>query len=181
MSAIDGFSIPLPPAIAGSNIHHDGWHPVNPQTTPFNSGKDDAFSRQPGQIYLRLIPCTGVWERTQPSIEGSSDRNLDEGMRPCSRNHHTQCSAGKRKEYPLTMSRPMVYGAQISRFPRKPTQTVKETGPHAIPESVLFKIVPSAPRSAFITSQNSDSSQVSTSPSSTFWTKSAQFGGSIVK
>jgi hypothetical protein len=29
VGAIDGFSIPLPPAIAGSNIHHDGQPLVN--------------------------------------------------------------------------------------------------------------------------------------------------------
>ena len=33
--AIDGFSIPLPPALAGLNFHHDGRHLVNLQTTSY--------------------------------------------------------------------------------------------------------------------------------------------------
>jgi|CZKZ01.1.fsa_nt_gi hypothetical protein len=33
-----------------------------------NSGIGDAFSRQPGEIYLRLIPRTGVPEAVQPRI-----------------------------------------------------------------------------------------------------------------
>jgi hypothetical protein len=35
VGAIDGFFIPLPPTIAGSNIHHDGQHLVNPQKIPY--------------------------------------------------------------------------------------------------------------------------------------------------
>jgi hypothetical protein len=34
VGAMGGVSIPLPPALAGSNFHHDGRHLVNLQTIP---------------------------------------------------------------------------------------------------------------------------------------------------
>jgi hypothetical protein len=90
-----------------------------------NSGIGDAFSRQPGEIYLRLIPRSGVWEAVQLSIEGSSDRagivrirkkvTAERGQRKAMNLQTTPSSPSSAR--PTRANCPSQYGASPQRAP----------------------------------------------------------------